>query len=63
MTHGYLFRGKLTPECITCYKPVTVKHILLDCIDFAKVRPNYFNVNNLKDLLEKILLRTLSIFV
>ena len=54
ITHGYLLRGELAPECIPCNETLTVKHISLDCIDFANIRTNFFNVNNLKDLFEKV---------
>ena len=54
ITRGYLLRDELAPECIPCNEPLTVKHILLDCIDFANIRTNSFNVNNLKDLFEKV---------
>ena len=54
ITHGYLLRGELAPECIPCNEPLTMKHILLDCTDFANIRTNFFNVNNLKDLFEKV---------
>ena len=41
ITHGYLLIGKLAPECIPCNEHLTVKHKLLDCIDFANIRPNF----------------------
>ena len=47
-THECLLRGELEPHYIPCNKLLTVKHILLDCIDFANIRPNIFKVNNLK---------------
>ena len=34
ITHSYLFNHKKQPFCIVCNQPFTVKHILIDCIDF-----------------------------
>ena len=34
--------------------PVTIKHILLDCIDFIETRKRYFNVNSFNELFEKV---------
>ena len=41
-THSYLLKRELQPECIPCQEPFTVKHFLLDCIDFQLSRENYF---------------------
>ena len=41
ITHGYLLRGELAPECIRCNEHLTVK-LILDCIDFANIKPNFF---------------------
>ena len=50
-TYGNLLKGEDTPWCILCYCPVTVKHILLDCIDLCDTRIKYYrNVNTLKKL-------------
>ena len=52
--HGYLLRGELAPGCIPCNEPLTVKHILLDYINFTNKRTTFLNVNNLKDLFERV---------
>ena len=40
ITHGYLLRGELAPECVPCNEPLSVKHII-DCIDFSNIRTNF----------------------
>ena len=38
LTHSYLLLGDDQPTCTTCGHPLTVRHILLDCIDLQDVR-------------------------
>ena len=61
MTHSYLLKREEKPQCIECDTPLTVKHFLLDCIDFIDERRSWFQVNNLKDLFKDVSVeRTLS---
>lgn len=53
-THSYLLRGEEQPECVICDCPLTVKHILLDCVDFDHIRSKYFNVDNMQALFEQV---------
>ena len=41
ITHSYLLKGDSMPECIPCYCALTVKHILIECVDFMEVRQKY----------------------
>jgi hypothetical protein len=52
-THSYLRKGEPPPQCITCGCTFTVKHILLECMDYSDFRNNYFSETNMKDLFEK----------
>jgi len=38
LTHSYLSSGDDQPTCSTCGHPLTVHHILLDCVDLQDVR-------------------------
>ena len=49
-THSYLFKGDPMPECIPCYCALTVKHILIECVDFMEVRHQYVDVPDLTTL-------------
>jgi ribonuclease HI len=62
-TQGYLLRGEMQPVCIPCQAPLTVKHILLECIDFYQTRLRYFNVRSLKQLFEEVEPSTLLSFI
>ena len=50
LTHTYLLRRELPPVCVACFCPLTVKHILVECIDFSPIRQQFYNVSSMKDL-------------
>jgi len=54
LTYSYLLSGDDIPECGTCQCPLTVKHILMDCVDFNDVCNGHFVVSSIKDLFENI---------
>ena len=38
LTHSYLLSGDDITECGTCQCPLTVMHILMECVDFNDVQ-------------------------
>ena len=38
VTHSYLQQGEEQRHCVGCDAPFTVRHILLECGDFAQVK-------------------------
>ena len=38
LTHFFLLSGDELPECGTCQCPLTVKHILVECVDLKDIR-------------------------
>jgi len=54
LTHGYLLRGEVQPECVACVCPMTVQHILLECADFLHIRRKYYNVSSLHQLFGEV---------
>ena len=54
LTHSYLLKREDQPLCIRCNEPFTVKHFLLDCIEFSHVRRQFFQTNDLKFLFEDV---------
>lgn len=50
LTHNYLLKRDPAPECYACCCPLSVKHILIDCVDFNHVRPNFYRVASMKQL-------------
>ena len=62
-THGFLLRKEDPPECIACQLPLTVKHILLNCIDFILIRQKYFTCTTLAELFSDVPSRTIVDFI
>ena len=54
VTHSYLLNGEDAPECIPCQCRFTLKHVLIDCIDFADIRNGFYSVATLKDLFNSV---------
>ena len=50
ITHSHLLKGEDSPVCLTCKVPLTVKHILINCDRFRRIRPKHYQTNNLKNL-------------
>ena len=52
LTHGHLMRGEPLPYCDNCIVPLTIKHILIECPDYAELRQRLFGINpNLNKIL------------
>jgi hypothetical protein len=49
--------------CVGCDSPFTVEHILVDCVEFAMGRSNYFNVSSLEELFRTVRMRELIDFI
>ena len=49
VTHSYLLQGEEQPQCVGCDAPFTVRHFLLECCDFAQVRNNCLQVDNIEE--------------
>ena len=55
LTHSsYLLSGDDLPECGTCQCPLTVKHILVECVELNNVQNKYFVASSIKDLFDNI---------
>ena len=52
LTHSYLLSYDVLPECGTCQCPLTVKHILVECVDLKDVRNKHFVASSIKDSIE-----------
>ena len=50
LTHKFLLKGEPPPECIPCTCPLTIKHLLIECVDFNDVRQRFYQVPSLQDL-------------
>jgi kelch-like protein 2/3 len=54
LTHSYLLKRESPPMCVACQAPLTVQHVLIDCVDFALSRAKYFNAATLQDVFENV---------
>ena len=50
LTQSFLLSGDDLPECGTCQCPLTVKHILVECVDIKDVRNKHFVASSITDL-------------
>ena len=50
----FLLSGDDLTECGTCQCPLTVKHILVECVDLKDVRNKHFVASSIKDLFDNI---------
>jgi hypothetical protein len=38
-----MLKRELQPQCVPCQCPLTVEHILIHCVDFARTRQQFYN--------------------
>ena len=62
LTH-FLLSGDDLPECGTCQCPLTVKHILVECVDFNDVRNKHFVASSINDLFENVEAQSIIDFI
>ena len=63
LTHGFLLKREDPPECIGCQTPLTVEHILLNCIEFQLIRVKYYTCTNLSELFNNVPPRAIVDFI
>ena len=63
VTHSYLLKGEEEPKCIPCNEPLTMKHVLLDCVDHAPARQRYFDVDSMATLFNTVKLESVFDFL
>ena len=54
LTHVFLLLREPQPMCMSCLCPLTIRHVLLECPDFAHERGLCFHANSLQDLFTRI---------
>ena len=62
ITHFFLLNREEQPFCIVCNQFITVKHILIDRIDFSPDRNKYFQVDNLTQLFKDVPVNNIFLF-
>ena len=65
LTHSFLLSVDDIPECGTCQCPPTVKHILVECVDFNDddVRNKHFVASSIKDVFDNIEAQKIIVFI
>ena len=63
LTHKHYLTGDYRPECIPCDCSLTIKHILIECVDTAEIREQYFNCPDLKTLFNSVAGDTILAFL
>ena len=54
LTHSYLLKREDQPFCFACDEPLTVHHIMIDCIDLQLTRDQFYRVSNMRELFTKV---------
>ena len=54
LTQSYLFEKSEQPECVFCFAPYTIQHILIDCVDLSLVRQRHFIATDMKSLFQQV---------
>ena len=62
LTHKHYIANEDPPECIPWNTPLTIKRVLLECVDTADIRIQFFNCADLKRPCLTVLLANFSFF-
>ena len=54
LTHSFILKQELQPQCLTCQTTCTVKQILIECRTFPVIRKRFFKVNSLTDMFKNV---------
>jgi len=63
LTHSYLLSGDDQPVGSACQFPLTVKHFLIECVNFAAIRSRYFTASSMKDVFENVNAQSIIDFI
>ena len=59
LTHSYLLERDQAPFCVGCDEPLTIEHILIDCIEFSHIRPRFYSYHTMFDIFQNVHTTTL----
>ena len=63
LTHKHYLANEDPPECIPCNSSLTIKHVLIECVDTADIRKQFFNCPDLKTLFNSVAGDTILAFL
>ena len=52
LTHNFILDQGPPPECVPCDEQFSIKHILIDCVDFADSRRKFYTANSIDYLFD-----------
>ncbi len=53
LTHSYQMSGEDMPRCVACDGNLTVEHVLIECVDIAEVRQQYYEADSSQQLFQE----------
>ena len=59
LTHSYLLERDQAPFCVGCDEPLTIEHILIDCIEFSHISPRFYSYHTMFDIFQNVHTTTL----
>ena len=62
ITHSFILRKEEAPVCVACTAVITVKHILIECVDVLEIRKKYFKERSLYSLFRNVILEIIFDF-
>ena len=62
-SHSYILRREDPPKCTACHEIYSARHVLIDCIDLALIRPRFYTVPDMKTLFDTISVDRIISFV
>ena len=63
VTHSCLLSGHDQPVCSACQSPLTVKHFIIECVNFSAIRSRYFSAYSMKDVFESVNVQSIIDFI
>ena len=54
LSNVFLLQGEEFPECIPCQCPLTIKHVLLECVDLEEIRERFYHASDLSELFSTV---------
>ena len=63
LAHSYLLSGDDQPVCSACQSPLTVKHFLIECVNFVAIRSRYFSASSMKNAFESVNAQSIIDFI
>ena len=63
LTNSSILRKEKAPVYVTCDTVITVKHVLIECVDSVEIRKKYFEERSLYSLFGNVIAETIFYFL